>query len=195
MLEFLATGYSISQVTFVAFSLGAKAIAPLASRYITSKSSGAYVLPRLVGLDPGIVTYYEMHLVDYKLLNANDATFVMTVHTDCYDWGTIYAVGDANFWVNGGCKQPSCAAVFITNTGEFDGSLDELIHESFECFSRKCLQSFDGAALLGRSSRRYLGPIIFIKKLLQLLAILLLELHLLGHNRIHQPNDTGQFGR
>lgn len=134
MLEFLATGYSISQVTFVAFSLGAKAIAPLASRYITSKSSGAYVLPRLVGLDPGIVTYYEMHLVDGKLLNANDATFVMTVHTDCYDWGTVYAVGDANFWVNGGCKQPSCAAAFITNTGEFDGGLHELFLESFEYF-------------------------------------------------------------
>lgn len=137
MLEFLATGYSISQVTFVAFSLGAKAIAPLASRYITSKSSGAYVLPRLVGLDPGIVTNYEMHLVDGKLLNANDASFVMTVHTDCYDWGTIYAVGEANFWVNGGCKQPSCAAVFITNKGEFDGVLDELLLENVEYLQPK----------------------------------------------------------
>jgi hypothetical protein len=49
LLAILNSGYSISQVTLVAFSLGAKAIAPLTSRFITARSGGRFVLPRLVG--------------------------------------------------------------------------------------------------------------------------------------------------
>lgn len=117
VITLLNSGYSISKVTFVGFSLGAKAIAPLASRYITKKSAGKYVLPRLVGLDPGIVQSTEFALVDGTLLNQKDATFVVTIHTDCNLWGSHLAVGHANFWVNGGCRQPKCA-MFLSSQSE-----------------------------------------------------------------------------
>lgn len=108
LLELLRTGYEISKINFVGFSLGAKAITPLVSR-ILQKSNENYLIPRIVALDPGIVKKNEMYLVCYKKLNEDDAEFVMTIHTDCNNWGTKERHGHVNFWVNGGCEQPSCA--------------------------------------------------------------------------------------
>lgn len=112
LLELLENGYEISKVNFVAFSLGAKAIAPLASRIIKRESHGKYLVPRIVALDPGIVKKKEMYLVCRKKLNEDDAEFVMTLHTDCRNWGTQESHGHLNIWINGGCDQPACVNEF-----------------------------------------------------------------------------------
>jgi hypothetical protein len=109
LLELLETGYEISKINLVGFSLGAKSIAPLASRIIKRESNGGYLVPRIIALDPGIVKKSEMYLVCHKKLSKEDAEFVMTIHTDCGSWGTREKHGHVNFWVNGGCNQPSCA--------------------------------------------------------------------------------------
>lgn len=108
LLELLETGYAISKVNLVAFSLGAKSIAPLVSRIIKRESNGDYFVPRIVALDPGVVKKNEMYLVCHKKLSDEDAEFVMTIHTDCRNWGTRESHGHVNFWINGGCDQPSC---------------------------------------------------------------------------------------
>lgn len=122
MVQFLNAGYDIAKVTFVSFSLGSKAIAPLASRLIRRKSMGWYRLPRIVALDPGIIKDTDLHFVGNRRLGTTDAKFVMTIHTDCSYWGTKEQHGHVNFWINGGCDQPMCVNdfsefqfVFISN--------------------------------------------------------------------------------
>jgi hypothetical protein len=108
MVQLVRAGYDMAKVTFVGFSLGAKAIAPVASRLIRQRSGGWLRLQRLVALDPGIIKDEELYLVGGSRLNEDDAKFVMTVHTDCHYWGTKDPHGHVNFWVNGGCDQPMC---------------------------------------------------------------------------------------
>jgi hypothetical protein len=108
LIQVLRTGYDISKVTLVAFSLGAKAIAPLTSRLLKSKSKNKYNIKRIVALDPGIVRDDELEWAGGERLNTKDAEFVMTIHTDCKYWGTKDPHGHVNFWVNGGCDQPMC---------------------------------------------------------------------------------------
>ncbi|CAG9802889.1 unnamed protein product [Chironomus riparius] len=112
MLELINSGYDYSKTTFVSFSLGSKAIAPMTSRLIKMKSNNKFKLPKIVALDPGIVRNNELHLSGGERLNSNDADFVMTVHTDCHYWGTKESHGHVNFWINGGCDQPMCVNDF-----------------------------------------------------------------------------------
>lgn len=93
MIQFIRAGYDMSKVTFVSFSLGSKAIAPLTSRMIRRKSGGRLRLQRIVALDPGIIKDEELYLVEDKKLNEDDAKFVMTVHTDCSYWGSNESFG------------------------------------------------------------------------------------------------------
>lgn len=123
LLSILTAGYDISKVNFVSFSLGSKAIAPMTSRLLKIKSNGAFVIPRITALDPGIVKDTELHMVAGARLNKNDADFVMTVHTDCHYWGTKDTRGHVNFWINGGCDQPMCLNDFSKLHLNFQGFL------------------------------------------------------------------------
>jgi Lipase len=111
IIELIRAGYDISKINFVGFSLGAKAIAPLASRQIARKSGGRYVVPRIVALDPGTIQNKELYLVNDEKLRETDADFVMTIHTDCRFWGSNESLGHVNFWING-CDQPNCVNDF-----------------------------------------------------------------------------------
>lgn len=108
LLQLFRAGYDVSKITFVSFSLGSKAIAPLTSRLIKMRSKNKFIVPRIVALDPGIVDDDQLYLVGGERLNENDAKFVMTIHTDCHYWGTTDPHGHVNFWINGGCDQPMC---------------------------------------------------------------------------------------
>ena len=112
VLEFVGAGYDIKNITFLSYSLGSKAIAPMTSRLINIKSNHKLRIPRLVALDPGIMQDHELSMSGGQRLNSNDADFVMTVHTDCHYWGTKESHGHVNFWINGGCDQPICANDF-----------------------------------------------------------------------------------
>lgn len=107
--ELIVAGYEASNINFVAFSLGAKAIAPLTSRILRRISNNNNLISRIVALDPGIVKESERYLVWFKNLNENDAEFVMTIHTNCNKWGSREKHGHVEFKINGGCQQPACS--------------------------------------------------------------------------------------
>lgn len=106
--ELIDAGYEASNINFVAFSLGSKAIAPLTSR-ILRRISNNNLISRIVALDPGIVKESEKYLVWFERLNADDAQFVMTIHTNCNKWGSRDKHGHVEFKMNGGCQQPACS--------------------------------------------------------------------------------------
>jgi hypothetical protein len=115
ILEFISAGYSIKKIIFLSYSLGSKAIAPMTSRLIKSKSNNMLTIPRIVALDPGIMKDHELSKSGGERLNLNDADFVMTVHTDCHSWGSREQHGHVDFWINGGCNQPIC----VNGVGEY----------------------------------------------------------------------------
>jgi pancreatic lipase-related protein 2 len=98
----------------IGFSLGGQ-ISGAIGRYVIQKSKGRYKIPRITGLDPGMIPPGFQGII--KDLNAGDATFVDTIHGETKFFGSGTSLGDASFWVNGGILQPSCQApLFISKS-------------------------------------------------------------------------------
>lgn len=98
VLQLLDAGLASSKLELVGFSLGGE-ITGAVARFVNLKSSGRYKVPRIVALEPSILTKLT--------LQSGDASFVMTIHTErVFSNRTI--VGDVAFWVNGGRRQPMC---------------------------------------------------------------------------------------
>lgn len=91
-------GLNVTKFEIVGFSIGAQ-YSGYVARKIKSKSSGSYVVPRVVGFEPGKLSPVN--------LSPSDAAFVMTIHT-----GNIFSepnvLGHVNFFPNGGLSQPMC---------------------------------------------------------------------------------------
>lgn len=109
LVKLLKAGQNEDNVHLVGFSLGGQ-IVGVAGRYVTIQSDGNYVLGRITGLDPGIVSSTQLALIQQRL-NLNDAKFVDTIHTECKQYGSIDTLGVVNFWVNGGVSQPMCSSI------------------------------------------------------------------------------------
>lgn len=102
----MKSGYDLSKIEIVGFSLGAQ-IGALTSRSIPNFS-------KLTGLDPGQVP--KVPFMDFsieKVINSNDANFVVTIHTEKRSFGDENSVGHANFWFNGAERQPMCIRFLI----------------------------------------------------------------------------------
>ena len=61
-----------------------------------------------IGLDPAGLGFNRVKK-EFRL-DKSDATFVDIIHTDADLVGTFRAVGDADFYPNGGKDQPGCRA-------------------------------------------------------------------------------------
>ncbi|XP_057669345.1 pancreatic lipase-related protein 3-like [Diorhabda carinulata] len=99
------TPYGINpQLThIVGFSLGAH-IAGFAGTNI--KNSLGISFMRITGLDPAL-PFFATFNNDWKL-DPTDASFVDIIHTSAGTFGKLEAIGDADFYVNGGSLQPFC---------------------------------------------------------------------------------------
>lgn len=93
----------------IGFSLGA-VISGLIGRKVIDKSNKKYIIPRITGLDPGQIPPFLQNL---KNLNADDATFVDTIHGESKYFGSPSSIGHASFWINGGITQPNCKSSFF----------------------------------------------------------------------------------
>ncbi|XP_015759009.1 PREDICTED: inactive pancreatic lipase-related protein 1-like [Acropora digitifera] len=89
----------------VGFSLGAQT-AGYAGSYLKARYN--LMLDRITGLDPAGLGF-NLVTDDFRL-DKSDATFVDIIHTDADLVGTFRAVGDADFYPNGGKDQPGCRA-------------------------------------------------------------------------------------
>lgn len=98
MLQLLDSGLDSSRLELIGFSLGGQLTGSVA-RFVNLKSSGRYKVPRIVALEPSILTTLP--------LQSGDASFVMTMHTERV-FSNRSINGDVAFWVNGGISQPMC---------------------------------------------------------------------------------------
>lgn len=94
-----------TKIHIIGFSLGAQVAG--AAGMIYHKKSGSK-FGRITGLDPAGPGFDPQPNADNKL-DKDDAEFVDVIHTCSGKLGITEAVGTADFYVNGGSKQPECA--------------------------------------------------------------------------------------
>lgn len=94
-------GLDATKFEFVGFSLGSQ-LSGYVGRKVT-RLTGNFKVPRIIALEPAVLTPIN--------LKANDATFVVTIHTEIV-FSNPFVVGHVAFWPNGGIKQPVCVHLF-----------------------------------------------------------------------------------
>jgi hypothetical protein len=99
-----SNGLNIQTFEVVGHSLGAQ-YAGYFARKIKSKSKSSIIVPRIVGIAPGVFSPEK--------LKKSDGLFVMTVHTEEFVTD-LDVLGHVAFFVNGGIYQPKCDIEFIT---------------------------------------------------------------------------------
>ncbi|XP_066150637.1 uncharacterized protein [Euwallacea fornicatus] len=100
-IDFLVTkGLKLQNLHVIGLSLGGQ-IAGMTGQYVKSGK-----LPRITALDPA-GPLFNGNPIDERL-DPTDADFVDVIYTNSGVFGMKYAVGHANFWPNGGTKQPGC---------------------------------------------------------------------------------------
>ncbi|XP_023950731.1 pancreatic lipase-related protein 2-like [Bicyclus anynana] len=100
------TGASLDNVHLIGFSLGAH-VAGNAGRALGGK------VARITGLDPA----GPLWAGNSNCLKASDAVYVEVIHSDgsLVGLGIPYAVGDVDFFPNGGTGQPGCSDMFCNH--------------------------------------------------------------------------------
>lgn len=94
----------------IGFSLGAQ-VSGAIGRSVQFKSQHRFIVPRITGLDPGMIPSFFNHVIG--VLDAGDAEFVDTIHGETKLFGSAKSLGNASFWINGGVYQPSCQSVIF----------------------------------------------------------------------------------
>lgn len=93
-------GYSLKDVTLVGFSLGAHVAGNI------GKTVGGQQIGLIIGLDPAgpLISSKDINFS----LTPSDADYVQVIHTNAGTLGMRDAVGHADFYPNGGSRQPGC---------------------------------------------------------------------------------------
>lgn len=89
-----------TKLSIVGHSLGAH-VAGFAGKNVKYGRVGT-----IIGLDPALPLFNEDD--EDSRLNDNDAEYVEIIHTNAKCYGMSKAIGSADFYVNGGEKQPGC---------------------------------------------------------------------------------------
>lgn len=107
MVDFLKTNAQLNLDTLhlVGHSLGAHICG------LTGKLLKDYILNTIIGLDPAGPLFYEEH--PDERLSVDDAEYVEVIHTNSGFYGMRAPIGDADYYINGGEKQPGCGFDFL----------------------------------------------------------------------------------
>ncbi|XP_067005268.2 pancreatic triacylglycerol lipase [Anabrus simplex] len=107
-------------VHLIGHSLGAHIAGMAAKRH---KNRGYFPVARITGLDPA------NQLFDYAeskfRLDVDDAMFVDVIHTNAGGLGITQEVGDVDFFVNGGTKQPMCSWIPFRDAENYIENIDD----------------------------------------------------------------------
>lgn len=112
LIRLFNAGYEASRIHLVGFSFGSSVFA-IAGRQVITQSSGAHVIERITGLDPGQLQETVMQQMGGRI-NPADARFVETIHTESVGFGDFNARGHVHYFVNGGISQPMCTSLVQT---------------------------------------------------------------------------------
>ncbi|XP_021968624.1 pancreatic lipase-related protein 2 isoform X2 [Folsomia candida] len=93
---------NLNLVHLIGFSLGAH-VSAIAGNSV-KRRMGGYKVGRITGLDPAGPKFLTAHRE--RRLDVGDATFVDVIHTS--QLGYMTQIGHADFFPNGGLKQPNC---------------------------------------------------------------------------------------
>lgn len=107
LIRFFREGYESSRVHLVGFSFGAS-VWGIAGREVLLQSNGDFTIERITGLDPGQIEPALLPLMGR--IGPGDARFVETIHTEAVGFGDLEALGDVQYFVNGGITQPMCTS-------------------------------------------------------------------------------------
>ncbi|KAG5885403.1 hypothetical protein JTB14_031425 [Gonioctena quinquepunctata] len=122
--------FALANISMVGHSLGAHLVG------VAGKELGGE-LNNIVGLDPAL-PWFSVEETSNRL-NKGDAQFVQIIHTCSGVFGFAEAIGDSDYWPNGGRTQPGCES---DNTGacnhgrSFQLYAESLISGNF--FAQKC---------------------------------------------------------
>lgn len=105
-------GYDPSRMHLVGFSFGSTVFG-ITGREVISQSTGAYMIERITGLDPGQLPETIISMAGGRI-GPGDARFVDTIHTEAVGFGDLEAAGHVQYFVNGGVTQPMCTSVINT---------------------------------------------------------------------------------
>ncbi|KAJ8730672.1 hypothetical protein PYW08_002085 [Mythimna loreyi] len=106
LIRFITSSVQVSNFHLVGFGLGAH-IAGIANRWYSEQYGYAEGVGRITGLDPSGSGWGT----NSQRLRNTDAGYVEVIHTDgsgVLANGIGTAIGDVNFYVNGGSNQPGC---------------------------------------------------------------------------------------
>ncbi|KAK3917395.1 Pancreatic lipase-related protein 2 [Frankliniella fusca] len=144
-------GVSPARTHVVGFSLGAE-VAGFAGKNLTK--SGIQ-LGRITGLDPAFPlfrwTREEGHL------SSGDAAFVDVIHTDSGVYGVAFPIGDADFFPNGGARQPGCSVREQRARGEmYPGGFSSCSHSrAWQLYAESVVEPTSFPALRCRTDRDF----------------------------------------
>ena len=128
-------------IHMIGFSVGAH-VAGYAGMYF--KQATRKRMARITGLDPSRLSLLHGEFKSkYKHLNFSDAEFVDVVHTGFARLAVKQSMGHADFYVNGGARQPQCE-----DTSNFGDDLLELLTSLAEAIAGK-----------PRAKKKDMGPV------------------------------------
>lgn len=107
----------LESLHFIGHSMGAH-IAGYASQIIKQKLNK--VVDRITALDP-IAYMFEYPYLEHpnERLDKDDAYFVDVIHTNGRGLGMMTAIGDVDFYPNGGMQQPGCGSCKVLRSFSF----------------------------------------------------------------------------
>lgn len=106
LMKMFENGLDIEKFHLIGHSLGGQ-LAGIIGRVLHNQSGNSLMLKRITALDPAFPGFLNTPIS--PSVSGDDAEFVDIIHTDSGIYGTPFALGDADFFPNGGLgKQPGC---------------------------------------------------------------------------------------
>lgn len=99
---FYRSGFDIKTLDVVGHSLGAHIAGYIGKSFYKETRK---LLPRIFGIDPSGPCFKATSAVNR--LDKDDAEYVQVIHTGGIGFGMMTPIGHADFYINGGRKQPS----------------------------------------------------------------------------------------